>query len=201
MENSQKLIASTLIAAFTLSACAESDFDKNRKPALIEQVVDLTKKTCDMRDPAQRDSDYETRLRTVLKGTESTALDVFIKNDIAICLDSRLQQQRLGFWDTRIYGIYYNHNQPVVTLWDNGIVDEGESLWHTDTIDYGADVLEKFVDRYKDGDITARDEFAFAGRYSCGKCTTTKWKTQENFSRGAQEKNQHLFTAPLAENH
>lgn len=98
MEHSQKIIASTLIAAFALSACAESDFDKNRKPALIEQVVDLTKKTCDMSEPTPRDSSYERRLRTVLQNTESETLDVFVNKNIAVCLDHRLPEQKSGFW-------------------------------------------------------------------------------------------------------
>lgn len=49
------------------------------------------------------------------------------------------------------------------------MTEGGTSIWQIDTNDHGSDTLDKFADAYKDGDISPRNEFAFAGRYSCGK--------------------------------
>jgi hypothetical protein len=199
MKNPLKTLAAPLLAAFTVSACAESDFDKYRKPELIEHLVNMTRQTCDMTEPAQRDATYETRLRTVLQDTSSSALDVFIKNDIAICLDHRLPEQNSSFWNRRIDGVFYNQAEktPIVALWDNGMVNKGLHFLEVDTLDYGSTMLQKFAESYKDGDISPRDHFAFAGRYSCGKsCTKTKWKTEQDFDQDSLRENPQITNPP-----
>lgn len=79
------------------------------------------------------------------------------------------------------------------------MTEGGTSIWQIDTNDHGSDTLDKFADAYKDGDISPRNEFAFAGRYSCGKgCSTTKWKTKSDFNQDSLNLNPQLFTAPIA---
>ena len=196
MNKSTKL-ATACFLAFGLAAC-ESDHDIARKGGLVDQIVDTSLKNCNVVEPANHDTNYETRLRVVLNGAESKLMDVILAKNITVCLDSRLPNQDNGAFDKRIDGIFYNATTPVVTLWDNGMVDAGTEFFTTDTSDYGSLLIDKLASAIEDGDIPNNEDYAFGGRYGCGKnCTTSKWKTKSDFDQDSIAKNPGLLTPPL----
>ncbi|MFA7276193.1 MAG: hypothetical protein WC043_05265 [Pseudobdellovibrionaceae bacterium] len=196
----EKLGASLMIA-FALAGCGESQFDVARKPELVDAVTSQSMEVCQINEPAGRDADYQMRLRAVLSGAESRTLDYIKTNGITVCLDARLPAQQRGMWDHRLDAVYYGGKEGrVIGLWDNGIVGEGRSVWSQDTSDYGANFLDKFAKHVWDGDIHLTDHFAFGGRYGCGKgCTTERWKAEGDFDRDTIAKNPSLLKAPVVQ--
>ena len=205
MKTASKLVIGALIAAFTLAACGEAPSDIARKPDLVVNVVTNSLKKCDLTEPAQRDSSYEYRLRTVLNDTQSQTLDMFLNNDITICLDSRMPDQSASFFNTTIIGTYNNDGKtPTVSLYDNGMVGKGRGFFTTNTSDYGYEMLDYFAKAVNGGSWLSQPEInlsvshALAGRYSCGKsCITTRWYEGRDYDQDSIFQNPALLVAPL----
>jgi len=191
-------LAASFMIALAVAGCGESQFDLARKPELIEQVVASAIEKCDMKEPIRHDATYEQRLRTILHGAESESLDFLITNGVTVCLDKRMPNQVNGFWDKEMGAIYYGGDTKVIGLWDNGIVAEGREVFKRDTLDYNSDFITKFPSYVRDGDFSLSDQFAFGGRYNCGKgCTTERWKSQQDFDQDTIAKNPQLMKPPI----
>lgn len=199
MKNTYEKIGASLIIAFSLAGCGESKIDIARKPELVTAMVSDSMSKCKINEPAIRDSDYETRLRSVLLETKSASLDYIKANSITVCLDARIPNQKIGFWDHRVDAVYYGgQTNRVIGLWDNGMAGEGRSLLHQDTTDYDSNFLNKFSEYANDGDFKLTDHFAFGGRYSCGKgCITERWKAEGDFDNDTITKNPELLKSPV----
>jgi hypothetical protein len=189
-------ILSAIFLAGALTGCAESDFDKARKPELIERAVATSLQRCDTQDKKPQEIPYQARLRLVLATTDSAALDKLHDNGTAICMDQRLSKQNdVGFWSLPIKGIYYA-DQNIVSVWDNGRNPDTQSWYETDITDWGSRSLEKFADTVSGTDAAA--SMQVGSTYSCGKsCVTWKWKEAAEFSKQL-EKNPVLKEAPAA---
>lgn len=190
-------ILSAIFLAGALTGCAESDFDKARKPELIDRAVATSLVKCDRQDKKPQEIPYEARLRLVLETTDSAALDKLHENGTAICMDQRIPRQNdAGFWSRPIKGIYYA-DKNIVSLWDNGRNPETQSWYETDITDWGSRSLEKFADTVSGTEAAATMQVG--STYSCGKsCVTWKWKEAAEFSKQL-EKNPTLRDAPAAQ--
>lgn len=192
-------IAASVMIALAVAGCGESQFDLARKPELIEQAVAVSMEKCDTREPIRHDATYEQRLRTVLHRAESQSLDFLMTNGVTVCLDKRLPNQVNGFWDKNIGAIYHGGDAKIISLWDNGIVAEGREMFSRDTLDYNSEFITKFPRYVRDGDFSLSDQFAFGGRYKCGKsCTTERWKAQADFDQDTIAKNPQLMKPPIS---
>ena len=82
---------------------------------------------------------------TILMGVSSSNLQVLLDNKINVRLDSRLHEEKYGFWDTEAQSIYYPEER-MLCLWDRA--DEKKGFWRQEAQDYGSSMVNKFCDSY-----------------------------------------------------
>lgn len=126
---------------------SESDADIERKPELVEQILEHSMQHCLDQSHHSDDVSTEARLTAVLEGTRSTALDFILNNNITVCLDKRLHEEDYGFWDREPQAIYYPESS-VISLWDNG---EETTFWNRGPARYGDSMLNEFASSFGDG--------------------------------------------------
>lgn len=189
MQLSQRLktCLSTVFAGVALLGIAgcESAQDKARKPELVNQIVANSIDVC-----SDVSAKSVSALRACLSDAYSTSLDFFIGNKIAICPDQRLENAKLGFFDTRPNAAFYLGEKPVV-----GLRYDGES-----TSDYAAALIDRLPDEIGDGVIMHKGGdslFGYSYWQSTGKSgyMAHKWSSARGFS--ALEKNPYLAQPPL----
>lgn len=193
-----KVIA-CLVLPFTLAACGESALEKAAKPPVIEEMVKSSLAVCETGPKNPSNEDYAARLRAIMMETNTADLKTIGDNKITVCLDQRLSGQVNGMWDMRIDGIFYNTSgQKVISIWDNGKnPDEKRGFLEMSSSSYGNNMLARIADGIRSGDVSGNDKVLLAGRYSCGKaCTTTRWKTRQDFDQGSIRKNPELLSPP-----
>lgn len=173
-------ILSAVFLAGALSGCGESDFDKARKPELIDRAVATSLYRCDLQEKKPQEIPYEARLRQVLAEADSVALDKLEEHDVAVCLDQRLPAGKYGFWDREIKGAFYAEAK-ILSMWDNGRNPATQS-WYQHSILYRAgESIEKLADNVLGTPEAANMQLG--ATYSCGKnCTTWKWKDATEFA-------------------
>lgn len=193
----KKFMAVAALALPLLAGCGESNFDIARKPQLIEDAVSQSLEVCDTKSNAG-DISYEQRLRTVLKDVDSVAFDKLKDAGMIICLDHRLSDQKTGFFDSEILGIYYP-NENTVTLWDNGKDPAKEWFYRRTSTDWSEENIENLA-----GSIVGTERAAdmnVGGTYAqyCGKnCTQIRWKWWDASSFSKElKKNPDLNTPPV----
>ncbi len=138
-------ILSALFLAGALTGCAESDFDKARKPELIDRAVAAALVKCDLQDKKPQEIPYEARLRLVLEKADSVALDKLEENGVTVCMDQRLPHVKTGFFDTRIKGIFYAEAK-ILSMWDNGRNPATQSWYETNILYRAGDSIEDLAD-------------------------------------------------------
>ncbi|MCM2344939.1 MAG: hypothetical protein NDJ24_10310 [Alphaproteobacteria bacterium] len=198
MTKLQKPVAGILSAVFlaaALSGCGESDFDLARKPELIDKAVAAAMEKCDLQDNKPQQIPYDARLRQVLAGAESNALDSLREEGVTVCLDQRLTKGDYGFFDKTIRGVYYPESK-IISVWDNGRDPTDQSWYETKSTDWGGESITKFASEV--AGKADMNEKQIGATYFCGKgCVTWHWKAASGF-KDEVGKNPHLDNAPLA---
>lgn len=188
-------VLSAIFLAGALSGCSESDFDKARKPELIDRAVATSLYRCDLQEKKPQEIPYESRLRLVLAEADSVALDKLEEHGVAVCLDQRIPQTKYGFWDKEIQGIFYNKAK-ILSMWDNGRNPATQRFYERDILDRAGESIEKLADRVLG--TPEADKMQVGATYSCGKsCITWKWKEAAEFSNQLNT-NSVLKSAPAA---
>lgn len=182
MKHFVKVTLPCLAMAFGLSAC-ENAADINRKPAVAETLVKDSLEKCAVNDS---DAAYASRLRSGLMRVQTNRLDVFANNKTTICLDARIDNQALGTWDSKIFGVY-NAKENVVSLPDNMRAQ-----------DDNAKALVQLGYNLSHGKNASAD-FSYAGSFFCGRaCTNSiQWRNEGVFDKDSIAKNPQLKTPPL----
>ena len=173
-------ILSAIFLAGALSGCGESDFDKARKPELIDRAVATSLYRCDLQDKKPQEIPYEARLRQVLAEADSAALDKLEEHGVAVCLDQRLPDGKYGFWDKEIKGAFYAEAK-ILSLWDNGRNPATQSWYQRTILSRAGESIEKLADNVLGTPEAAHMQLG--ATYNCGKgCTTWKWKDAAEFT-------------------
>jgi hypothetical protein len=203
MKASLRKIFAVAAMGLTLVGC-ESGVDKARKADVAEDVIKTSLTYCQPGPVNGSPAEYGQRLRNILLNVRTADMDVLKQNNIMVCLDQRLADQKLGWFDTRMEGVYYNNGGQggVLTIWDNG---KGPSFWSKDASDWGSSLIHDFANQVRKGRIKATDAhwYAYEGSYttSCGNnCTTTNyyvdWVREQKFDKDTIHKNQNIVQHP-----
>ena len=181
-------VALTLV--FGLAACGESSIDLQRKPELVDLLVDRAVATCQMQQSELDQAPYANRLKDVLFEAPTKTLDYFKDNNITICLDKRLNDQHNGFFTTDAKAIYYP-SEKTLTLWDNGKAEGQKWFYESTAASRGYKYLNEFPEQfggwfsdYKSVNDIQRPMIGYSYSASCGKnCTTTRyaWENMDDF--------------------
>jgi hypothetical protein len=184
----------------------ESTADRARKPEIVEQVLKHSLATADT-GPVTLGNAYEDRLREVLMSTTTADLEYLRDRKITICLDTRLYDQKQGWLDKEIMGVFYNDGQKgcnqggTIALWDNGKTSANTGFFDRGAYDHGSDMLEKMAEMMRCGNIEDGESRYYAARYTrhYGKTqhTYTEWRSGSDFDDGAVKKNPELQNPPL----
>jgi hypothetical protein len=177
MKSFKKYFLITAFAAIAGLTGCESKADRERKPAVAQPMIEASIQT-----EGNVDAGYAARLRTVLMHTDTKDLETLKDHGITVCLDQRLSQQKHGFWDTEIRGVYYVQDK-IVTLYDNG--------------DHGAATLSYLANALCHNNIPSDARVWLAGVYSNGRSVYTQWRSLEDFDDSSIAKNPQLLTPPV----
>lgn len=154
-----------------VAANYESSEDRARKPEVIERILEASYERCSLTNDFNGAS-YAYRFEQTLNEAYTSDLEKIEDAGIQICLDERLDEQIVGFFDHRVSGIYYPDEQ-ILSIYDVGTDING--MFNSLSL-YGERVPAEFVDDVLEGSLSL-DEMAVSYKYSasCGKnCTTTK---------------------------
>jgi hypothetical protein len=204
-------VVGTAIALSVVFALAsgESAANLERKPELVDLMMNQSAQTCVIQDDPMDAAPYMDRLEYVFNHTRSETLDYLIANKTTVCLDKRLENQEGGFFDRPIQGVYYP-DVNVVSLKDNGNDPANTGLFDWSAASNGPLFLKQFKDNF--GGILDKYEtlqqvetplVAYKYTSSCGKsCTTTHydWGSDSNgwHAPHALERNPQLYEAPVS---
>lgn len=125
------------VLAVAVTGC-ENSADVARKPKLVDLILDQSMQSC----PTEQISNYKNHLSKALYDTWSEDLDFVIANNVTICLDGRLDEDKLniGFFNDTPISLLYTSDQPILTLaYNDGEVTE-----------YAGDMLDELRDEYED---------------------------------------------------
>lgn len=188
-------ITTSLALTFSMAALVgcESKADKARKPGLVDSLVEQAVMTTDTGRIAIEDgADFRTRLRTVLMKASTKNLSTLKDHNVVVTLDQRLADQKNGFFDRRMDGVFYNGGAPTLALWDNGEAPGGFTLGMS-TYAYGPDLVDKLAEGIRNGNADGV-ALAIAGRYKSGKHSyTNRWKNADDFDGGTTKKNEAIL--------
>lgn len=199
--------AVALTVVFTL-ASGESAADLERKPDLIDVMMNQSAQTCVIQDDPMDAAPYADRLHYVLEHTRSEVLDYLIANKTTVCLDKRLENQQGGFFDRDIHGVYYP-DVNVVSLKDNGNDPANTGFFDWSAASNGPRFLQEFKENF--GGMFSKYEtlqqvhgplVAYKYTTSCGKsCRSTHydWGSDSDgwHAPHALERNPALNEAPV----
>lgn len=180
----------------------ESTADRERKPEIVEGILKHSLAHADT-GPFSFGDAYEDRLREVLMDTCTADLEYLRDRKITLCLDTRLYDQKQGWFDKEIMGVFYNEGDKggTIALWDNGKKPENTGFFDRGAYDHGSDMLGKMAEMLRDGDIEDRERHYYFGSYTrtIGKTmqTYTEWRAESDFDDGAVKKNPELLQPPL----
>lgn len=195
-----------LVVAFAI-ATGESTTDLQRKPELVDLMLNQAQQTCVIQDDPMDALPYLDRLDGVLRQTKSETLDYLLANKITVCLDKRLDQQQNGFFGRDAKGVYYP-NVKVVSLHDNGNNPNVTNFFDGSAGTNGPRFLNEFKDNfggyfseYARVQDVVKPLVAHKYTTSCGKsCTTTHydWDTNGGWSApSALSNNPQLMKPPV----
>jgi len=158
----------------------ESQADKDRKPEVVEKIMDDMVERCEKNNAQDIDTAYSNEeLRDALMLTDTKDLELFQKKGITIFADSRFMEQDCGFFSTRIEGIYYI-NSKLLAL--NPRNDDSRN----------SQAIEKLADLIRENKIPPGTKIMYAGKYG-GKVKRMDWDSPEDFNKSAQENNPRLL--------
>lgn len=180
----------------------ESTEERARKAPIAEQVLKHSLAHADTSVDKFGDS-YADRLREVLMETRTADLEYLRDRNITICLDTRLYNQKQGWFDKEIMGIFYNDGEKggTIALWDNGKVSANTGFFDRGAYEHGSDMLEKMAEMMRNGEIETDQVRYYFASYTrqVGKVTQnyTEWRSGYDFDDGAIDKNPELLQPPL----
>lgn len=185
-------ILSAVFLAGALSGCSESDFDKARKPELIDRAVATSLYRCDTQQSKAQEIPYESRLRLVLAQADSIALDKLDEHGVAVCLDQRLSNTKRDFLDTSIRGVFYAEAK-ILSMRDNGRNPATQKWYETDILYRAGDSIEDLADDILGTPDASRMQIGS----TYGKGHVWDWKDASRFG-DELGKNPDLKTPPAA---
>lgn len=167
-----------------------------RKPPIVQVMRRRSQEFCRIAagDGGRAAELHDENLVMVLNKTKSEVLDKLVDSNITVCLDTRLAEQKTGFFERDVIGAYYPGAR-MVTISFNGL-EKGVNVGR------GSDILRTLTD---DFNPSAPGTTVYAGsfRRNCGKgCSYTQvqWKDAADFA-GSLNKNPQLVEAPVATVH
>lgn len=181
---------SLLVLAFASVALVgcESRADRARKSDVADPMV-----TESVRIEKDADAGYADRLREVLMHTNTKDLETLRDAGITVCLDKRMVDQKYGFFDQPMYGIYYI-KEKIVTIYDD---PDAGFLRNTTAGSYGGSALKNLARTIRDGKVNPNDTYMFAALYG-SKSRSVRWKSSEDFDQATIRKNPDLLKPPVA---
>jgi len=131
---------------FSKVGFCESTADLARKPQLVEQLVRASAARVDRSLETNTEAPYEERLRAALSCANVYALDTLIREDVTVCLDQRLGQQKEGWFTTTIHAGFYTRNgESILSLYDDGR-DPAKTRWlSTGFDDFAKDAINQLA--------------------------------------------------------
>lgn len=191
---------SLLRDAFSLAVYGETAGDIARKPEVAEKLFQQSLPFKPEAEQPSVDNAYEDRLREVLMGTKTKDIQTFLDNKVAVCLDTRIYNQKDG-WHREILGVYYNQGKDggIAALWDSGKTSANSGFFERSAFSHGGTTLNALADKIRDGGIAAENERYYAARRSRHYGYTrffTDWREEGYFSPGAVKKNPGLKEPP-----
>lgn len=169
----------TIRDLFAKIGLCESTQEREGRPRLVAQLIHLTRPYSKAQAEANGEhlSTYEERLQYMLIEAKYWQLDHMIGQNIMPVLDSRIQDQKIGFWSSEIYASLYQQNgQRLLSLYDRG--DFKSPFLGRGNFDYLSNVFEKtgYLDLNKD-----HKESVYVGKlYMLGKVMSFKWEDPLN---------------------
>lgn len=133
--------------AFAKIGFCESTADLERKPQLVAQIVARATSRADMSGEAGAAVPYAQRLSVALDCASVAALDTLLREDVIVCLDTRLPLQNEGWFTSPIHSGFYAHEgERVLTLWDDGH-DPSKVRWLSVGLgDFAKDAINQLAD-------------------------------------------------------
>lgn len=190
---------SLLRDAFSLAVYGETTGDIARKPELAERLFQQSLPFKPESEQPSADNAYEDRLREVLMGTKTKDIQTFLDNKVAVCLDTRIYNQKDG-WHREILGVYYNEGgSGIAALWDSGRTAGNSGFLERSAFSHGGSTLNALADKMRMGGISEDNERYYAARRSSHYGYTrfyTDWREEGYFSPGAVKKNPELKEPP-----
>lgn len=135
------LAFAAVVLAVSYFFSRESAADVKKKPDLIAATLNRTNAICIKYDKENAEQSYGSRMKSVLKDTRTSALEILSEKGVSVCLDTRLiDQQRTRFFGSGRATAVYNTASKVLTIQDNGITTD--SFWGENVKGIGKDNLE-----------------------------------------------------------
>ena len=167
-----------LLAVVIAIADYESPTDVDRKPYLIQEIVENSETICERPSTTDQRTAYTEALEDVLGDVKSKELDVFVEKDITVCLDARLWDMDTGLIGREPKTLFYGGEHPVMSIgydlrYKNGHYDGKFSS-------YADNLLEDFASKARKNPQILRStqlQFGYTYYQSTGKSgyTNTKW--------------------------
>lgn len=195
-----------LILAFAavagLTGC-ENAADVAAKPATINQMVENSVSVC---QPALlgNSAAYAARLNAALDAARPSDLRTLKDNHITVCLDQRLDNQNLGFFDTRAQGVLTENASGTggaATIWDNGTQPQDAGFFHSSAASHSNYIIHAFASHLRDGDVKPGQRwYAYDTTTSDGNGNTyegSSARPEAEFDKDTRAKNAFLQESPV----
>jgi hypothetical protein len=204
-KNWKKIIAPLTLAfaaALGLAGC-DSQADIDAKPAVMQQMVQNSVSIC---APAQGPAaaNYAARLNSALDHARASDLRTLNDNHMTVCLDQRLNNQDVGFWDARAQGVMTRDADGkggTITIWDNGTQPESGGFFHSTAATLSPYILHTFAGHLRNGDVRPGERWiAYDSSTSDGNGNyyqDSSARPEAKFDKDTRAKNPWLQQAPV----
>lgn len=187
------LTLGTLAGAFSLAACGveRTPQEQAARDARVSALAESAQQRCAV---STADNTYQTRLQRVLSNQSDDTLAALAARDIAVCLDSRLLQQRdVG---RRIEMVYYGAAR-IVSIPDNGAAYDADA-WSQKNPAFSArsTMLNRLVNRLQTGEVDADATAYGTSRKPHKRSRRYYWKEISALGADRLRQNPWLATAP-----
>lgn len=183
------------VAGLMVMSGYESQADKDRKPTLVEDIVENSTSICEMPSTRAETDAYEHTLSNVLGRAKSKYLDFYKDNDVPVCLDERLWSVDTGMFGRDPKAMFYGGDKPVMSVAYKVKV----SGYNGKVSSYADELLEDFARkaRKKPSMVHSGIRFGYTQYQSTGKSGYTDTRWDGAYGTNFMEKQPELSKPPV----
>lgn len=180
--------ASMLRDLFAVLGIVENSRDIERKPGLVEKIVNHSLRYADTQSEYRQDCPYAERLRICLFKARSSDLSQLVEKQVIVCMDQRFANRVANLFDADLYAAYYDDgNKKVLALHDSG--GPPTSIWGGGIGEWAGYAIEELA-----GDYLSRNH---SPSFLLG-CVSKNFYWENGYSFGNElAKNPNLREPPL----